>query len=268
MQIRAHRFLRLISIGFVCLLAGCGSSSSAYIKTINASLDHSIPQPIPSNTPFEISVRTASTAIATNLAYGNATSAYVKVRAGANRAIQISFASVGSSPTPITLDKTLLKNQYYTLIGTANSSGRSVTVLTDDLTPPASGDVKLRLVHEAGTAGPVDIYITAPGVVIDDPKNPVSPAISNFFVGAVSTYLQISAGLYELRATATGNPSNVIIDTLPINLSAGGTYTGVTLDPHTACYPHLACPALAIGPSIFLTQDQPVAGVKPVAPTP
>lgn len=137
-------------------------------------------------------------------------------------------------------------------------------VLQDDLTPPASGNVKIRLIHEALTAGPVDIYITAPNTVIDDPTHPVTPTLSNFAIGAVSAYLQIPAGSYDFLVTPPGDPSDIISYTsITAPLAAGDIYTAVFLDPHGSCYPGSACPTLVAGYSIFLTQDLPIIGAAP-----
>lgn len=274
----SSRLSVFISMILACFLAGCGGSNpsgissgnSSYVKTINASVDDSASSPPPSlGTPFLINAKIGSAVAASNLEYGEATPAYATVGTGTNVGIQISFASLAGDPVPTTIAATLLKNQYYTVIstpGTAISTSGGAKpgamVLQDDLTPPASGNIKIRLIHEALTAGPVDIYIVAPNAVIDDPKHPVTPTLSNFAVGAVSAYLQIPAGTYAFLVTPPGDPSDVISSnyfTSP--LAAGDIYTAVFLDPHEDCYPGRACPALAVGYSMALTQDKPIPGV-------
>jgi hypothetical protein len=257
------------------LLAGCGSGSSslanphnsaprsissAFVKTLNASL-----QPIQPGmgTPFKVNVKVGDTAIAQNLLVGYPVSAYLPVDAGANREVQISVLE--KQPISETIHQTFANDQYYTLITTIADSGPQTTFLQDDLTPPAKGDAKIRMVHEAALAGPIDIYITAPDVTNHGPGT-MQPTLSNVPVGSASAYLQIPAGVYTIRVTAAGDPSNVIINALPTDLVAGDIYTGVTLDPHDLCYPdEPACAAVLINYSVVLTQDQPVAGVAPVA---
>lgn len=268
----ARRFSAIIPIAIACFLAGCGSSNSsgtnasgaAYIKTINASLDAASSTPSSFGTPFLVNLKIGNTAAATNLQYGEATSTYAGVAAGANQNIQISASSLAGNPAPKTIQSSLLKNQYYTIISTASGSNLGAMVLQDDLTPPTSGNVKIRLIHEAVTAGPVDIYITPPNTVIDDPKHPVTPTLSNFAVGAVSPYIQIPAGSYDFLVTPPGKPSDILSYTsITSPLAAGNIYTAVFLDPHGYCYPGRACPNLVAGYSMDLTQDQPVTGVTP-----
>ena len=47
-------------------------------------------------------------------------------------------------------------------------------MLVDDLTDPAGGNIKVRLVHGAPNVGQVDIYVTAPGADI----NTATPALT------------------------------------------------------------------------------------------
>jgi hypothetical protein len=242
---------RLAALGLAAaalLAAGCSSSSYSYVKVIHAS----------AGAP-NVDVEVGKTFAAQNLAFGNATSAYAKVPAGNNANIQV-FAA-GSDNTPVlTASQTLVKNQYYTVIALNTPAKLQAAVENDDLTPPTSGDCKLRVVHASTVAGPVDVYVTAPGVVINDPNNPVTPVLANFMFGTVTKYLQVPAGSYEVRVTATGNPSDVLIDTgaAGVPLTAGDIYTAVALDPNPT--------STTAKPSLLLTQDQPVTGVTPVAP--
>jgi hypothetical protein len=255
-------FLLVLPIALFGLLAGCGSSNSAYVKTINVAL---VPQAGGSRMPLAVNVTIGKTVAAQNLSFGGATSSYAQIPTGKS-VVQVT-STIGN---PATETAVLSSNHYYTALAMSNNTAvLSARFFDDDLTPPASGDFKLRVMHFADAAGSVDIYVTAPDVVIDDPKHPVEPTLSNFPVDGVSAYLQVPAGTYRFRVTAPGDPSNPIIDTGSSEppLAAGNIYTAVTLDPHNApCTPSGACPALVVGYSIFLTQDQPVPGVTPVAP--
>lgn len=154
------------------------------------------------------------------------------------------------------------KDQYYTILALNTPAKLQAAIENDDLTPPASGDCKIRVVHGSPSAGPVDVYVTAPGVSLTDPKNPVAPVLSNFLFGTETKYLQVPAGSYEVRVTVAGNPDAVAIDTgaTGVQLMAGNIYTAVALDPNPSTTP----PGTAF--SLLLIQDQPVAGVTPTAP--
>jgi len=238
----------LVSLLF---FSGCGGSSSySYVKFIHAS----------AGAP-NVDVQIGSAFAAQNAAFGTATSTYAKVPAGTNEKIQV-FAAGKDTTAVLSASQTLAKNQYYTIIALNTPTKLQAAVENDDLTPPTSGNCKVRVVHASTLAGPVDVYVTAPGVSITDPKKPVTPILSAFTFGTVTKYLQVPASSYEVRVTIAGDPSAVAIDTgaKGVPLTAGDIYTAVALDPNPSSNP----PGTA--PTLLLTQDQPVAGVTPMAP--
>lgn len=252
MKLPAGRFGAISILASVLLFTGCGGDSSySYVKFIHAS----------AGAP-NVDVQVSSTFAAQNAGFGTATSTYAKTPAGTNEKIQV-FAAGKDTTAVLSASNTLAMNQYYTIIALNTPANLQAAIQNDDLTPPASGNCKLRVVHASTLAGSVDVYVTAPGVSITDPKNPVTPVLSKFTFGTVTKYLQAPAGSYEVRVTAAGDPSAVAIDTgaKGVPLSAGGIYTAVALDPNPSSNP----PGTA--PTLLLTQDQPVAGVPPMAPT-
>jgi hypothetical protein len=246
---------KLLSLGAIAgalVLAGCGGNSDyAYLKFIHAS-------PGAPN----VDIQLASASAAQNTAYGFATSGYGQVYAGTNEKVQV-FAAGKDTTAVLSANSTFTKNQYYTILALNTPDKLQAAIENDDLTPPASGDFKIRVVHGSPSAGSVDVYVTAPGVSLTDPKNPVTPVLSKFTFGTVTKYLQVPAGSYEVRVTAAGNPSAVAIDTgaTGVPLMAGNIYTAVALDPNPSSNP----PGKVF--SLLLTQDQPVQGVTPTAPT-
>jgi len=246
------KILSLGTIAGVLALAGCGGSSDyAYVKFIHAS-------PGAPN----VDVQVAGAFAAQNAAYGSATSSYARVKAGTNEKVQV-FAAGKDATAVLSANATFTKNQYYTVLALNTPANLQAAIENDDLTPPSSGNCKIRVVHGSPSAGPVDVYVTAPGVSLTDPKNPVTPVLTNFTFGTVTKYLQVPAGSYEVRVTVTGDPSAVAIDTgaTGVPLMAGDIYTAVALDPNPSSTP----PGTAF--SLLLTQDQPVQGVTPTAPT-
>ena len=246
------RRLGAISLSVSLLFfSGCGGSSSySYVKFIHAS----------AGAP-NVDVQIGSAFAAQNAAFGTATSTYAKAPAGTNEKIQV-FAAGKDTTAVLSASQTLAKNQYYTIIALNTPTKLQAAVENDDLTPPTSGNCKVRVVHASTLAGPVDVYVTAPGVSITDPKKPVTPILSAFTFGTVTKYLQVPASSYEVRVTIAGDPSAVAIDTgaKGVPLTAGDIYTAVALDPNPSSNP----PGTA--PTLLLTQDQPVAGVTPMAP--
>jgi hypothetical protein len=119
----------------------------------------------------------------------------------------------------------LSRNKYYTVLAVDKVASISPLVLTDDNTPPASGQIKLRLVHASPTAGRVDIYVEAPGTDITG----ISPTLTNVPFKAASDYLAVAAGSYEVYITPTGTKT-VALDSGSLALSAGQIRTAVALD--------------------------------------
>jgi len=74
--------------------------------------------------------------------------------------------ATGTSTVVIDANAPLGAGKAYTVIATGPVASIAPLVLEDDLTNPATGNIKLRLVHGSPTAGNVDIYVTAPGASI------------------------------------------------------------------------------------------------------
>ena len=251
MQLLTGRFGAVSLLASALLFSGCGGNSSySYVKFIHAS----------AGAP-NVDVQVGNSFAAQNASFGTATSAYAKVPAGTNEKIQV-FAAGKDTTAVLSASQTLMENQYYTIIALNTPASLQAAIQNDDLTAPTSGNCKLRVVHASTLAGSVDVYVTAPGVSINNPKSPVTPVLSNFTFGTVTKYLQVPAGSYEVRVTAAGNPSAVAIDTgaTGVPLTAGNIYTAVALDPNPSSNPPGTVPTL------LLTQDTPVAGVTPTTP--
>lgn len=84
---------------------------------------------------------------------------------------------------------------------------------------------KLRIIHGAPSAGPVDIYLTAPGAMLASTP-PTYGAVS---FPADTGFVSYAAGSYELTVTAAGSKTPVI-GPLSVSLSNKGIYTAVARD--------------------------------------
>jgi hypothetical protein len=111
------------------------------------------------------------------------------------------------------------------VIATGPVAAIAPLVLEDDLTTPAAGNIKLRLVHASPTAGPVDIYVTAPGADLTT----VTPTLANVPFRAASDYLEVPAGTYRVRITPAGSKT-VAIDVDGVTLTSGQIRTAVAVD--------------------------------------
>jgi hypothetical protein len=202
-------------IGFAVLGAllasGCNdSTSTAYLRVLHASPDAP-----------NVDINLDGKDVLTDVAY-KAASSYLPVKPGSH---VIKVFPTGTTNAVITANVTLVKNTYTTVAAVnfvANIEGK---VITDDNTPPTSGNVKVRLIHFSPSAGTVDIYVTAPGADIST----MTPTLSAVPFLAVSDYISTAAGTYEVRITLTGT-KEVVIDSGTLTLAAGQIRTGVALD--------------------------------------
>jgi len=159
--------------------------------------------------------------VATNVAYKGA-SDYLTLPAAAT---EIEVRPTGTTTDVIDAKVTLSKNTDYTVLATNLVASIEPLVLTDDNAAPASGKVKVRLVHGAPSAPPVDIYVTAPGADI----TAATPTLTNVPFKAASAYLAVDAGSYQIRVTPTGTKT-VVIDSGSVALTAGQIRTVIAVD--------------------------------------
>jgi hypothetical protein len=117
----------------------------------------------------------------------------------------------------------------YTFYAVGRVANNSLFVMGagDDVIAPASGSTKIRVVHAASTAPPVDVYASTPFAPL-----PASPALTSVPFPFAGPYLTVPTGVYQARATAAGSRA-VAIDSGRLPLTSGSIRTVVALDPAT-----------------------------------
>ena len=210
---RFPRFLLLamttMVVGATIFTAGCGDSGHAQLRVVHTSPDAP-----------NVDVLVNGKTVLINVAYETASN-YLTVGAGSRK---IEVRATGTSQDVINATVSLSRSKYYTVLAVDKLANITPLVLTDDNTPPASGQIKLRLVHASPTAGPVDIYVEVPGAGVTG-----SPTLTNVPFKAASSYLAVPAGSYEVYVTPTGTKT-VALDSGSLSLSAGQIRTAVALD--------------------------------------
>lgn len=88
----------------------------------------------------------------------------------------------------------------------------TTTVFQDDLTPPAAGQAKIRVIHGSADAGAVDVL--AGDQVL----------VSNLAYPNASPFIEVPAGSYALRVNAAGT-TTTLVGPITQDLVAGRTYT-------------------------------------------
>lgn len=243
MNATRHKIYAIATLGGAMALAGCGTANT-YVRAVNAS---------PGLTNFTIQV--GETGVASSFPYGtegvqqpgqysttDASGNYRPIGAASNQQV-IVYVQPGSPPLA-SATHSFLKNSFSTIVTLDAAPNIHLLTLTDDDRAPQSGDFKLRVVHASPSAGPVDIYLTAPGAGLGG----ATPIVSNLqFAQVTSTYLELSPGSYQVQITPHGNPSQVVISA-SISPTAGHIYSAFALDP----------PAGGAGKFGLLLTDDPV----------
>ena len=203
----------LFGAGLVTLVSftmGCGSSSNARIRLVNAMPDES-----------GLDLLVDSQSVATGVGYGTA-SGYSSVSSG-SRHLQVE--PTGTSIPIIDTTASATSGSYLTLISLNYSNNISSAVLTDDNSAPTSGNFKLRIVNASPGMGTQDVYVVAPGTDITS----LSPTISSLSFGVASSYNTLAGGDYEVFFT---NPGQKFInrDSGSLSFSAGQIRTILALN--------------------------------------
>jgi Domain of unknown function (DUF4397) len=132
------------------------------------------------------------------LNYGTA-SAYLNVNAGTPSLRLNSGTSV-----LVTQALTIAANQNYSAFAYSPTatigSAPAVLTVTDDLTAPAAGQAKIRVVHLAVNA-PTPVRLTLPSPLPGTPGTDLTPDVA---FGAASGFVAINPGSYNLSITAGG----------------------------------------------------------------
>ena len=130
-------------------------------------------------------------------------SGYVPVASGVRDVMVVPSAG---GATLIDLDVDVTAGSAYTVLAVDSAASLAGVTLTDDLTPPGAGNVRVRAVHAAAGAGNADVYVT-PEATAD--LTGLTPDVADAAFGAASGYLEVPAGTYRVWVTAAGDQGTV-----------------------------------------------------------
>lgn len=214
-----RRFASLAVVGLALLGAACsdddssngnGPGNDAFVRVVHASPDAP-----------NVDVLVDGQTVLTDVQYKQF-SGYLSVPKGMHN---IKVNVTGGGATVIDADVDLAAGAYYTAIASDVAASITPLVLLDDLSAPGPGNVKVRLVHTAPSAGLVDIYVTTPGADI----SAAAPNVSNFGFQDETGYLALPAGSYQVRVTLAGTKT-VAIDTGTLPLASGFIATALAVE--------------------------------------
>ncbi|MDQ3913506.1 MAG: DUF4397 domain-containing protein [Actinomycetota bacterium] len=169
----------------------------------------------------DVSVNGEPVAALQNVSYGTI-SPYLPLPAGSHR---VTVYPAGDTSQPvIDTPVDLTTGGAYTIgaVGLVSDGSLRAEAYQDDLTPPAQGDAKLRVVHAWSDAGPVDV-VPAGG----------APLVGGLQFPNASPYAQVPAGTYTLNVNAAGTNTRAI--SVPnATVASGGVYSAFAVGTASA----------------------------------
>jgi hypothetical protein len=127
--------------------------------------------------------------------------------------------------TPVTFDEGML----YSVVAIGDLATIAPVVLAQSDTVTA-GSARVRILHAAPMAGPVDIYATTPG--LDLTMGAMPDATLDF--GEDAPPLEVAAGDYQIRVTVVGDPTMVAFDSGTVTLNDGDDLLVAAVENTTA----------------------------------
>ncbi len=192
------RVLFCAVVGLIALASftiGCGSSSNAKIRLVNAT---------PDENSLDLLVDTKN--VASGVGYG-AASAYASVSSG-TRHLQVEPS--GTTNVLIDTSSSIGSGSNLTLVSLNFYSNISSVLLTDDNSAPTSGNFKLRIFNASPGMGAQDVYVVTFGTDISS----VDPTFSSLGFGSATAYSTLTAettkcsSLYPDRSSSTLTAEN------------------------------------------------------------
>ncbi len=167
---------------------GGGSSGTATLRVVNATKDATLTVSLNGNTQFS-GVAAASASSFASLSSGNYT---------------VTVASTSAALTTVTQSVTLNSGQNYTLLAYDREGAIQTSIYAESQTAPPSGYGSINVDNLSYDAGPLDVYVTAPGITTLTGLAPTFQYASGSTAPATMV-----AGTYDIIATAAGNRSDV-----------------------------------------------------------
>ncbi len=222
----SYNRLSALLTAVVLSLAGCAKDDTAGpdIGTIRARFVHAIADTSALDVRFNTRLSVGMTA----LPYGTATEYETVIGTLVNASAQVAPSIDVDRPRPLAnLTRiSVASGGAITLVAAGEArdsvSGRApgITGYIDDLSAPASGQARLRIINASPDAGAVDVYATIVGGV----QGPVPTVPGVDYRSQVSRTL--TAGSYVLTITRLSEPANVLA-TSSVVLPSGGVQTAV-----------------------------------------
>ena len=159
----------------------------------------------------------------------------------------IEIKPTATGTTAISGTITLAAGGSYTAmaIGDGDNQPLGLKLLDDSTAAPAAGNGKLRVGHLAPFAA--DLDDTKVDICIDGVTSPVAPQLQDVPYNAVTDFLELPAGDYDLVVTIAGsNCGTVALDIPPVRLGNGEIADAYAIGKNDATFPLSISTALGI----------------------
>ncbi len=234
-----HYAVRLAAMLLSVALAGCQSltMNSAQLRVIDTSADSGVIDSYQNNS-----------ALAYNLGFGTMTS-YVPMSPGT---YTLAADRVGTRQTLAESPARLLAGKQYTEIVGNSLVNLQQTLFLDQSVPAPSGQIAMRLIHEATHSGAVDVYL----VPTSGRSANTSPLATNLSFGASSGYINVPEGTYAIDVVPTGtvlaSSTVTLLNGAQTAYASGAVRTVVLIDQEIVGTQHAA---LTPGVQAILADD-------------
>ncbi|GGF41489.1 DUF4397 domain-containing protein [Subtercola lobariae] len=151
-----------------------------------------------------------------DLAYG-AVSAYVAMSQGTYVVAMVPTGSPANTPAMIQQSINVVSGQPMTVAALGKNSDLKTVVFPDDLTPPAAGQARVRVIQASTDVSSVSIATSTGQPVTADAKQ-----------GTATGYASVPAGTWNLDLTGAASPA-----TASVTLASGAVATLFVLDNST-----------------------------------
>lgn len=120
---------------------------------------------------------------------------------------------------------TLEVGKSFTVIAYPNASNVIQFATLSNVFTPTAGQVGLRVFNATTIPAAFDVFVTAPGATL------TTPTVANVLAGASSAFVSVPAGGSQIRLTAVGTTTPVLLDFGTQTLAAGQNITLVIAPP-------------------------------------
>jgi len=212
-----------VSLAASLLLAGCQTVTGYHAVSLVRAIDASYNAPA-------INISVEGTLLAANIGQGSITS-YGGFAPSRNATVKVTTTS--NTKTLVSSNATLVANKSQSVVVTDFNADYEVTVLEDQSTPAPTGHSEFRLINEAPSTGPVDVYFLAG--TSETVFATAKPVITGLAVGATSGYVTIPSSTLFMVIAPSGTTLATTVTTIyssgALALTGGEVRTVLIVDP-------------------------------------